>query len=68
MKPIRKIGILLTIAVIFVSCGTTETADELWTQIRTLQGQEKHDEVLLTLKSFLIIIPKMKMQLMVDSC
>ncbi|MCH8272144.1 MAG: tetratricopeptide repeat protein [Candidatus Marinimicrobia bacterium] len=58
MKPIHKIGILLTIAVIFVSCGTKETADELWTQIRTLQGQEKHDEVLLTLKKFLDNYPE----------
>jgi len=58
MKPFHKIGILLTIAVIFASCGTTETADELWTQIRTLQGQEKHDEVLLTLKKFLDNYPE----------
>ncbi len=52
MKSFHKTAVLLTIAAISVSCGTTETADELWTKIRTLQGQEKHDEALLTLKKF----------------
>ena len=58
MKSFHKIGILLAITVIFASCGTTETAEELWAKIRTLQGEEKHDEALLTLKKFLDNYPK----------
>ena len=53
MRSFHIIGIFIMIAAIFVSCGTTESADELWTKIRTLQGQDKHDEALLTLKKFL---------------
>ncbi len=54
MKSFHSIAVLLTIAVVFfVSCGTTETADELWTKVRTLQGQDKQDEAILTLKKFL---------------
>ena len=58
MKSFHKIGLLLTITVIFVSCGTTESADELWTKIRTLQGQEKLDEALVTLEKFLDNYPE----------
>ena len=50
MKSFYSIAVLLMIVLIFVSCGTTETADELWTKVRTLQGQDKQDEVILTLK------------------
>lgn len=58
MKSFHKISMLLMITAIFASCGTTETADELWTKIRTLRGQEKHDESLLTLKKFLDNYPE----------
>jgi len=58
MKAFHKIGILLVMALISVSCGTTETAEELWTKISTLKGQEKHDEALVTLKKFLDNYPE----------
>ena len=53
MKSFQIIGICIMIAAIFVSCGTTESADELWTKVRTLQGQDKQDEALITLGKFL---------------
>lgn len=58
MKSFHKIIMLLMVTAIFASCGTTETADELWTKAGTLRGQEKHDESLQTLKKFLDNYPE----------
>ena len=58
MKSFHKIGLLLMLTAIFVSCGTTESAGEIWTIIRNVQCNEKLDQALVTLEKFIYIYPE----------